>query len=378
MTTPALQADLPDTASPSREGVPARRERLTTILGAHTVTDFFSFLFIPILSVLEGRLDMSPREGAIILSTGAVCSGLVQPFVAWLGDRFDTRMLSPLALATAVISISLVGQATNFWHLFIIQVIGTAGIGAFHPAAAAAVGQLSGRKRSLGVSLFFFTGMAGGVLGNNLSPFMQRQFGLPNYIWLVIPGLVTALALAWAIRRVPHRHHTAAAQHLSWSEEESKARWFAIGVLYLGNVLRFTVNMMLVQLVIRWTEQAVLVRGGGRTHTRTPRERCPAQRTDAGAQCRSAWPAAACWPGRSCARTTKRRPSSRCPSSAHWRSWPSPTPPVPLTASGSCPCSCPRPSCWRSRRAWATPVSCRSRSPSPSGCSPTAPRWPRA
>ncbi|MFG0243378.1 MAG: MFS transporter [Phycisphaerales bacterium JB054] len=260
MTTPALPANQPAAALPTGDNVPARRERLTTILGAHTVTDFFSFLFIPILSVLEGRLDMTPRQGAIILSTGAVCSGLIQPLVAWLGDRFDTRMLSPLSLATAVICISLVGQASNFWHLLVIQIIGTAGIGAFHPAAAAAVGQLSGRKRSLGVSLFFFTGMAGGVLGNNLSPFMQRQFGLPNYIWLVIPGLLTALALAWAIRRVPHRHHTAAAQHQSWSQEESRARWFAIGVLYTGNVLRFTVNMMLVQLVIRWTEHAVLVR----------------------------------------------------------------------------------------------------------------------
>lgn len=264
MTTAANDAADHPAAAPEVLGapasVPARLERLTTILGAHTVTDFFSFLFIPILSVLEGRLDMTREQGAIILSTGAVCSGLIQPFVAWLGDRYDTRLLSPLSLATAVISISLVGQATAFWHLLVIQIIGTAGIGAFHPAAAAAVGQLSGRKRSLGVSLFFFTGMAGGVLGNNLSPVMQHRLGLPSYIWLMIPGLLSAAALAWAIRRVPHRHHTATAQHASWSAEESKARWFAVGVLYIGNVLRFTVNMMLVQLIVRWTEQAVLVR----------------------------------------------------------------------------------------------------------------------
>ncbi len=240
--------------------VPAHSRRLSTILGAHTVTDFFSFLFIPILSVLEGRLDLTSKQGAIILSLGAVCSGLVQPVVAWLGDRYDTRLLSPLALATAVISISMVGQATEFWHLVVIQVVGAAGIGAFHPAAAAAIGQLSGRKRSLGVSIFFFTGMAGGVLGNNLSPWMQQRIGLPNYIWLIIPGLLAALALAWAIRRIPHRHHTATAQQQSWSGEESKARWFAVGVLYVGNVIRFTVNMMLIQLVIRWTEQTVLLR----------------------------------------------------------------------------------------------------------------------
>ena len=52
MTTPALQTDRPATEPAAGENVPARRERLTTILGAHPVTDFVSFLFIPILSVL--------------------------------------------------------------------------------------------------------------------------------------------------------------------------------------------------------------------------------------------------------------------------------------------------------------------------------------
>lgn len=271
-THPETGVDPGTAAGTGTPGAPMRSGRLSTILAAHTVTDFFSFLFIPILSVLEGRLDLTSKQGAIILALGAICSGLVQPVVAWLGDRYDTRLLSPLALATAVVSISMVGQATEFWHLVVIQIVGAAGIGAFHPAAAAAVGQLSGRKRSLGVSLFFCTGMAGGVLGNNLSPLMQQRIGLPNYVWLMIPGLLATLALAWAIRRVPHRHHTATAQQQSWSTQEARARWFAVGVLYAGNVVRFTVNMMLVQLVIRWTEHTVLLREGATELTPVFRE----------------------------------------------------------------------------------------------------------
>jgi MFS transporter, FSR family, fosmidomycin resistance protein len=242
--------------------VNARPARLGVVLGVHTLTDFFSFLFIPIMSVLEGRLAMTPAQGAIIIGAGSICSGLIQPVVAWAGDRLDTRMLSPIALAVAVLSISMVGQATEFWHLLVIQIVGTAGIGAFHPAAVAAVGQLSGRRRSLGVSLFFFCGMAGGVLGNNFSPLMERTIGLPGYMWLIAPGLVGVGLLTWAIRRVPHRHQDAAQVRSTWTPLESAQRWSALGVLYVGNVIRFTVNMMMVQLIIRWTEQVVLAREG--------------------------------------------------------------------------------------------------------------------
>lgn len=269
MTT-ALATPPPPTAAPAP--LRWRQARFGVTIGVHTVTDFFSFLFIPIMSVLEGRLNLTPQQGAVILAAGSVCSGLIQPLVAWLGDRLDTRMLSPLALAVAVISLSLVGYASTFEQLLILQIIGTAGIGAFHPAAAAAIGQLSGRRRSLGVSLFFCAGMAGGVLGNNLSPWLASTFGLPAYVWLMIPGLLAAAALTWAIRRVPHRHHDARNARSGWSAEESDGRWFAVGVLYVGNILRFTVNMMMVQLVIRWTEQVALAREGAPVLTQAVRE----------------------------------------------------------------------------------------------------------
>lgn len=252
--------------------VSAPRTRAGVTIGVHTVVDFFSFLFIPIMSVLEGRLALTPVQGAIILAAGSICSGFIQPVVAWLGDRLDTRMLCPISMATAVIAISLVGYAQSFEQLLLIQIVGTAGIGGFHPAAAAAVGQLSGRKRSLGVSLFFCMGMAGGVLGNNLSPLLAKHFGLPSYVWLIIPGLLAAAVVAIAIRRVPHRHGDAHSQRSGWVPGEARTRWLAVGVLYVGNILRFTVNMMMVQLIIRWTERVALLRADATVLTESVRE----------------------------------------------------------------------------------------------------------
>jgi MFS family permease len=251
-----------EAAGPSDPQISQRPARLGVTIGTHSVVDFFSFLFIPIISVLEGRLEMTASQGSIIIGVGGLCSGLVQPLVAWLGDRFDTRLLGPVAFAVTVVVYSLIGYARSFEDLLVIQIIGTIGIGAFHPAAAAAVGQLAGRKRSLGVSLFFFAGMAGGVSSNMLSPQLAKHFGLENYVWLMIPGLLAVALMIWAIARVPHRHHDAHAQRASWSAAETRERWVAVWLLYIGNVLRFTVNMMMVQLVIRWCEGVALGRAG--------------------------------------------------------------------------------------------------------------------
>ena len=239
-----------------------RRLRLGATIASHGVVDFFSFLFIPIMSVLEGRLSMTPGQGAVILAAGSICSGFIQPVAAWFADRYDTRLLGPMAFALALVAISLVGFATRFEHLRAIQVLGTLGRGAFHPTAAAAGGQLAGRRRSLGVSLFFCAGMAGGISANIFSPLFAERYGLPRYAWLIVPGLAAVVMMLWAMARVPHRHHDAGAQRASWGAGESRERWAAVGLLYIGNVLRFTVNMMMVQLLIRWCEQVALSRAG--------------------------------------------------------------------------------------------------------------------
>ncbi|MCC7389105.1 MAG: MFS transporter [Phycisphaerales bacterium] len=273
MSTATPTAPATEPIRPPEPGAIALRPlRLAATVGSHTVVDFFSFLFIPIMSVLEGRLHLTPGQGAVIISAGSVCSGFVQPLAAWLGDKLDTRVLGPLAFAVAVVAVSLVGHAQTFEHLLLIQVLGTLGIGAFHPTAAAAVGQLAGQRRSLGVSIFFCAGMAGGVLGNLLSPHMAAGWGLPAYTRLILPGLLAVVVMLWAIARVPHRHHDAHAQRAGWAPGEARARWTTVGLLYAGNILRFTINMMMVQLLIRWCEQLALARAGAGVLTDAVRE----------------------------------------------------------------------------------------------------------
>ena len=276
---PATAASDNGRFSPPRTALSRTTSRMWAAISTHGAVDFFAFLIVPLMSVLEGRVHMSHAQGALIIASGSVASGVIQPIVALLSDRFDTRWLGTLGFFIAVCALGLLGSAETFGQLLFIQVIASIGLGAFHPVCAAAVGQLAGPRRSLAVAYFYCAGMLGGMLGNITAPGYVSFFGrlsagpeadaatvivrgLIALRWLIIPGLASVALLAWAIHSAPHKHHGAAIEHAQLEPAERHARWRAIGILYAANVLRFMTDICLIQLIIRWTEQTVLTRSG--------------------------------------------------------------------------------------------------------------------
>jgi len=231
------------------------RARFWAAVANHGVTDFFSYLLVPLMPLLISNLRMTTRQSAIILATGSLSSGLIQPLVAWLSDRLETRILGSLGLAAAAIAFGLMGHVHSFEGLLLVQAVGAGGVGAFHPVAAAAAGHLSSARRSFGVAIFFLGGMLGGITGNVSAPYYARFLGLPAMVWLIPPGLAAAAWLGAAIHAVPHKHHAARDHHNSLPASERRWRWTAVGLLYAGNVLRFGVNAALVHLMIEWTRR---------------------------------------------------------------------------------------------------------------------------
>lgn len=246
------------------------------IIGAHSVIDYYSFTLIALMPLLAVRLDLSNKEKAILLGAGSVMSGFIQPLLAWIGDRHNTRVVATIGFVVGAIACSTIGLAQNFWQLLAISALGAAGVGAFHPPAAAVVGQLSGKRRSLGVSTFFVAGMAGGMAGNVLTPYFVRwagrlaggegdaglTLGLHWQSILIVPGLLVAVLLARAIHNAPQRKSGAHAAHSALPEAERRLRWRAIWILYVASVTRFTVNTALVYLFVRWIETLTLSRHG--------------------------------------------------------------------------------------------------------------------
>ncbi len=239
----------------SSETPPARASVLRAAVGVavHAVVDCFSIIIIALMPLLRVRDQLSDNQQAVLLMAGGISGGIVQPFVAWLSDRYDNRVPGTIGVVVAVIAISMIGYADGFVALMTIQIAATAGIGAFHPAAVAAVGQLCGKRRSLGVSAFFTAGMAGGVIGSLVVPRLVEEAGLRSLVWLLLPGLFSAIILGWAIHSVPHRSEHEIRVHQARSASEQSRNWVGVVVLAIGNIIRFSVNMAIIHLMTLWS-----------------------------------------------------------------------------------------------------------------------------
>ncbi len=255
-------APVPQPPHPADGVVPRSSARLAWVSVSHAVVDFFSYIVVPLVTVLQASAHFTPQQDALLLGLGSITSGLIQPLVALYSDRFDTRWVATAGAVVAAIALSLVGLAESFWVLLVLMGIGSAGVGAFHPVAAAAVGHIAGPHRARGVAIFYSSGMFGSISAGFIMPWYAKHLGLASIAWLIIPGVLFALVLAWAIHAVPHRHANAHRDHAALPADERARRWKDVGLLYASNVVRFIVNMMLVQLLIRWSESHVLQREG--------------------------------------------------------------------------------------------------------------------
>lgn len=240
--------------------------RLGAVIVCHAVVDFFSFLFVPLITVIEGHLRMTHEQGAMVIAVGSICSGLIQPTTAWICDRFNTRLPGVLGLLCAGFAALLVGQIETYGQLLLLQVIASSGVGAFHPVAAAATGKLGGSRRSLALSGFYMAGMLGGMSGNVMFPVWVQGVGqgdagvgLRSLAWAMIGAVVFTVVLQVAIGKLDHRNRR---KHGDVPHPRIAHRWRSVWLLYAGNAIRFTVNASMMLLVARWTEMEAMTRAG--------------------------------------------------------------------------------------------------------------------
>lgn len=250
------------------------RLRASLTIGAHFVVDVFSFVPIALMPMLAFLLDIAPEQKALLFGIGAFASGAVQPVVAWVSDKLDTRALGTLGMIVAVLAIGHLGMAQNFTQLMVLYAIGVAGVGAYHPPAAAAVGALAGKHRARWIALFFLFGMIGGIVGNKFTPAFVETLGrapdgsidLRNGLMdlrLTIPvGLAVAGVLAWAVHGVGKRENGRPPVDTHWEPHERRLRWRAVILLYFSNMIRFGVNMSLIYLFTEWAVEQTLISNG--------------------------------------------------------------------------------------------------------------------
>jgi FSR family fosmidomycin resistance protein-like MFS transporter len=152
----------------------------------HFVTDLYPGFLPALLPLLIEKFQFSYTRASLLAMFMGFSTSLTQPVFGYLADKLGGRWLIIFGPAVGGLCLSLVGLANSYLFLVFLLILGGLGVASYHPEAAALSASLSGRQRTLGMSLF----MLGGNLGVGLGPFL-------------ILGITLSLGLDWSFLSSP-------------------------------------------------------------------------------------------------------------------------------------------------------------------------------
>lgn len=172
------------------------RGKLLLLTGIHFLNDFYSTFLPPLLPLIVAKLQISLTLAGSLAAAFAISSALMQPFFGYVADRMRRKRFVVIGPIIAMVFMSCIGVAPNFAVLTIFLVMGGLGVAAFHPQTVALAGDMAGRRKGLGVSIFISGGTTGYSLGPLAIMYFVTRVGLENSYLSVFPGLVLILMLA--------------------------------------------------------------------------------------------------------------------------------------------------------------------------------------
>ncbi|MGC9320386.1 MAG: MFS transporter [Armatimonadota bacterium] len=184
--------------TPATGRVNPRIAALAALVLGHAVADGCINFIPPLWSELQVRLDLSATDIGVLTGLVSITTNFGQPLFGYLGDRF--RVPHMVAVGPALVGLfvglcSLPEHILLFGLLYIIAGIGTA---LFHPQGATLAGQVSRRRKGLGMALFSAGGALGYGGGALLGVLLYERFSWPGLFGATVLGGVTG-AIVWAM-----------------------------------------------------------------------------------------------------------------------------------------------------------------------------------
>nr|WP_207916886.1 MFS transporter [Micromonospora sp. KC723] len=132
---------------------------------------------------------------SLLVATFSISSSATQPWLGALADRLDARRVAAVGVALAAISLSLAGAAGTTALLAALLALGGIGSAALHPVATSIVGGPTSANPGLAFGMFTAGSMAGFAAGPVLILYLVGMSGVGVSPWLMVPGLILAVAL---------------------------------------------------------------------------------------------------------------------------------------------------------------------------------------
>jgi FSR family fosmidomycin resistance protein-like MFS transporter len=225
-----------------RETGAARRKLGARGLGlmtlGHYVDDIYPGFIPPLLPLFIDKFGLSLALAGAIGTVLSITTSVSQLGFGWLADRVGRRFFVVSGPLAACLFFSVAPLSSSYAHLVALAALGGFGVAAFHPSAAALAGDFAGKKKSLGVSVFAAAGALGFATGPMLILWVVATFGIGRSYVAMIPGLLTAAAIAVATPRDPGRP-----SNLSRSAVHIGGHWKLLLLLWFVAVIRASVIM---------------------------------------------------------------------------------------------------------------------------------------
>lgn len=167
---------------------------------AHFIGDFFSSFIIPLLPVFVESFALTLTQAGLVTGVSRVLAFIVQPFVGYLADRYQSRVFVLGGLCLVVLFIPLTGIAPGYATLLVLIALGSIGSSMFHPTCAGMVPDYAGTKPGLAMSLFNMGGTLSFAVGPVFITWYVAAFGLKAMPWTMGIGIAV---LALLLRILP-------------------------------------------------------------------------------------------------------------------------------------------------------------------------------
>jgi FSR family fosmidomycin resistance protein-like MFS transporter len=188
-----------DGSTPSLEFQTAN---VVTISFAHALNDVYASFLAPLLPALIANFSLSNTQAGLLAFMQSSPS-LLQPVIGHLADRASLRYFVILMPALAGTSMALLGVAPRYAAVALLVTFAGLCSAAFHAAAPAMAGRLSGWRLGRGLGLWTVGGYLGFAVGPILVTYVVNAATLRATPWLAIGGWVGSLILYLRLRHVP-------------------------------------------------------------------------------------------------------------------------------------------------------------------------------
>lgn len=201
-------------------------------------------VFYPIIA---SALSLSYASIGALSTVQTIFSSLSQPVFGWLADRFGSRLIGPASVCLAAAAIASAGFIGSYHSLLVMVAVMGLAVGAFHPQGAKGAALLGGHWKTTALSLFMIFGNLGFSFGPLLAAMILVPAGMKSTAALLAPGLLVALLLIFAAKRVDRAAMAKAVARggvglgiVSWSGVAA-----AVGI----NISRFWVEYSLIAFI---------------------------------------------------------------------------------------------------------------------------------